>query len=136
MKKSDCKLIKEGEAEKTKSYTALCCFIDLPTQEQLDKLLSLSEFKDIQLNQCTPIRVLHRRPAATRLKVVHSMAAERIPDDSRLFRLNMVTQAGTYIKEFVHGDFGRTSPSLKDFLGAEVDIIELDVTWVNVKWPP
>lgn len=31
--------------------------------------------------------------------------------------INMRTSAGTYIKEFVHGDIGRTKPSLADFLG-------------------
>lgn len=48
------------------------------------------------------------------------------------------TQAGTYIKEFVHGDFGRTRPSLADLLGVEngeVDILELDVEKVDQEWP-
>lgn len=51
----------------------------------------------------------------------------------------METQAGTYVKEFVHGDFGRTRPSLSDLLGVkcgEVDILELDVEGVDMEWPP
>ncbi len=28
----------------------------------------------------------------------------------------MVTSAGTYVKEFVHGDLGRTSPSIGQIL--------------------
>ena len=32
-----------------------------------------------------------------------------------------------YVKEFVHGDFGRTKPSLGDLLNTETDILELDV---------
>ena len=32
-----------------------------------------------------------------------------------------------YIKEFVHGDFRRTCPSLGTLLETEVDIVELDV---------
>lgn len=51
----------------------------------------------------------------------------------------METQAGTYVKEFVHGDFGRTRPSLADLLGVssgEVDILELDVEGVDMEWPP
>jgi len=51
------------------------------------------------------------------------------------FVLDIKTQAGTYVKEFVHGDFGRTKPSLCDFLNIEVDIIALDVTGINLKWP-
>lgn len=34
---------------------------------------------------------------------------------------------GRYIKEFVHGDFGRTDPSLRTLIDAPIDIIELDV---------
>ena len=47
--------------------------------------------------------------------------------DSFLFKLNLCTQAGTYVKEFVHGDFGRTSPSLCSILNCDVDILALDV---------
>ena len=44
-----------------------------------------------------------------------------------LFKLTLCTQAGTYVKEFVHGDFGRTSPNLCSILDCDVDIIALDV---------
>lgn len=46
-----------------------------------------------------------------------------------------MTQAGTYVKEFVHGDFGRTKPSVGDLIGAEVDILALDVISINLDWP-
>ena len=48
-------------------------------------------------------------------------------DTSYLFKLSLCTQAGTYVKEFVHGDFGRTSPSLCSIIECDVDIIALDV---------
>ena len=32
-----------------------------------------------------------------------------------------------YIKEFVHGDFGRTQPNLGSIMEKETDILELDV---------
>ena len=38
------------------------------------------------------------------------------------------TEAGAYIKELVHGDLGRTNPSLTSLLGVPVDLIALDVT--------
>ncbi len=39
--------------------------------------------------------------------------------------------------EFVHGDFGRTEPSVGDLLGLDdVDILELDVEAVDLAWPP
>ena len=56
--------------------------------------------------------------------------------DSHHFQLELSTQAGTYIKEFVHGDFGRTLPNLCKLMGHPVDIIALDVTDIQVEWPP
>ena len=40
----------------------------------------------------------------------------------------MLAQAGTYIKELVHGDLGRTMPNIGLLLGSEADILQLDVT--------
>lgn len=49
--------------------------------------------------------------------------------DGLLMKLNLTTQAGTYVKEFVHGDFGRTCPSISTmFGGVAVDVLALDVT--------
>ena len=42
----------------------------------------------------------------------------------------MLSSAGTYIKELVHGDLGRTVPSVGTILNKEVDILQLDVTQV------
>ncbi len=39
----------------------------------------------------------------------------------------IMSSAGTYIKEFVHSDFGRTLPNLGTIMGNECDIIQLDV---------
>lgn len=50
--------------------------------------------------------------------------------------VDMVTQAGTYVKELVHGEFGRTSPSISSIIGQEIDIVELDVTAIDLDWPP
>ena len=36
-------------------------------------------------------------------------------------------QAGTYIKEFVTGDFGRTHPSISSMLDSSVELVQLDV---------
>jgi len=44
--------------------------------------------------------------------------------------LHVLASAGTYIKELVHGDLGRTSPNVGTILGKEVDILQLDVTQV------
>jgi tRNA pseudouridine synthase 10 len=41
--------------------------------------------------------------------------------------------AGMYVKEFVHGDFGRTVPSVGSLLGCKADILQLDVEAVHTK---
>ena len=41
-------------------------------------------------------------------------------------------EAGTYIKELVHSDEGRTKPSIKSVLGDECEVIWLDVEEIHV----
>lgn len=48
------------------------------------------------------LQVLHRRANLTRPRTIFSMAAKPIPG-TNCFALALCTQAGTYIKEFVHG---------------------------------
>ncbi|XP_037781291.1 tRNA pseudouridine synthase Pus10-like [Penaeus monodon] len=129
--RKDVKVLKEGEEEKTKAYCALCLARDGYDPKVLDRLSGMTE---LTLCQKTPIRVLHRRCLATRRKIIHKMLASRV--DDYFFKLHLTTQAGTYIKEFVHGDLGRTTPSLGSLLGLEVDIIALDVENVALDWPP
>ena len=77
------------------------------------------------IKQKTPLRVLHRRSSEIRIRHILTLSACRIND--HWFRLRMSTSAGTYVKEFVHGDCGRTRPSISSLLGgARIDITELD----------
>ncbi|XP_036411211.1 putative tRNA pseudouridine synthase Pus10 [Megalops cyprinoides] len=123
--------MKEGEEEKTKSYGAL-----IWTQRPIEKedIEFIKDIKELKIAQKTPLRVLHRRPLAVRQRVIHTMTARFL--DSHHFQLHLRTQAGTYIKEFVHGDFGRTRPNLCDLMKTDTDILELDVESVDVDWPP
>ncbi|KAL2086569.1 hypothetical protein ACEWY4_017628 [Coilia grayii] len=123
--------MKEGEEEKTKCYSAL-----IWTQKAIadEDIKFIANIKDLEIAQKTPLRVLHRRPLAVRQRVIHSMSTRY--RDPHHFTLQLKTQAGTYIKEFVHGDFGRTKPNLGQLMKAEVDILELDVESVDVDWPP
>ncbi|XP_076442990.1 tRNA pseudouridine synthase Pus10-like isoform X2 [Babylonia areolata] len=129
--REDVGKLKEGEEDKSKMYTALCwCERPLTSQDTQ----TLDSTKDLVLYQKTPIRVLHRRTLATRERKIYSMTVE--PVNGLQFNLHLSTQAGTYVKEFVHGDFGRTQPNLRTLLGADCDILALDVTAVNIDWPP
>lgn len=48
----------------------------------------------------------------------------------------MVSEAGTYIKEFVHGDFNRTVPNVGTIMDNRCDMLQLDVVNLSMEWPP
>ncbi|XP_013101337.2 putative tRNA pseudouridine synthase Pus10 [Stomoxys calcitrans] len=124
--------IKSGEEQKKKYYRALCKLRDPATIDLLRKL-DLPEGFEIQ--QKTPIRVLHRRPLHTRPRTIFKMKAWVHQNDTRLLVLDVVSQAGTYIKELVHGEFGRTTPSVSSIIEQPVDILALDVLAIDLDWP-
>lgn len=95
----------------------------IPLSEEI--LLKKLEKRNIQIKQNTPVRVLHRRSALIRPRMIYWMKPQWINDN--FFVLTLETQAGTYIKEFVHGDLGRTTPSVREILGSDADILQLDV---------
>ncbi|KAK4803933.1 hypothetical protein SAY86_003750 [Trapa natans] len=122
-------LMREGEAEKQKQYAALV-WISRPLEDT--DLQKMSSIKDIVILQRTPIRVLHRRSPLEREKIIHWMKIDQIAGSSQYFILHLCTQAGTYIKEFVHGDLGRTYPSVGSILECRAEILQLDVTDVKM----
>jgi tRNA pseudouridine synthase 10 len=72
-------------------------------------------------------------PVLADVQVIHSIQCSLVEQRPQWFVLDLVAQAGTYIKEFCHGDFGRTVPSVGDLLGGiEVQIEELDVTHIEL----
>ncbi|XP_075452299.1 tRNA pseudouridine synthase Pus10 isoform X1 [Ascaphus truei] len=130
--------MKEGEEEKTKCYSALIWTEKAVQKEDIELLDSMESIwpvtEELKIAQKTPLRVLHRRPLASRARIIHTMKTVRV--DSHHFRLYLKTQAGTYIKEFAHGDFGRTTPNIGSLMNTTADILELDVESVDVDWPP
>jgi tRNA pseudouridine synthase 10 len=57
--------------------------------------------------------------------------AEVLSTDGTVAELRVTAEAGSYIKELVHGDQGRTKPSLADLLGVACEVLELDVVDVH-----
>ncbi|KAH8409501.1 hypothetical protein KR222_007281, partial [Zaprionus bogoriensis] len=124
--------IKTGEEQKRKYYRALC-LLEQPATAELLRKLQIPDSFDIQ--QKTPIRVLHRRPLHTRPRTIYSVRARVQRENPRLLVIDVVSQAGTYIKELVHGEFGRTAPSLCSIIGQPIDILALDVVGIDLDWP-
>ena len=75
--------------------------------------------------QRTPVRVSHRRADRTRERLVTAIEVSR--HDGATVELRVTAEAGTYVKELVHGDGGRTIPSLAEALGVACEVVELDV---------
>ena len=115
-------LMKAGEDSHRKDYRAVLVLDRPATDADLERL---GGTRELVLQQLTPVRVLHRRTLMVREKVVHAMRATRLAP--RFLQLDLTTSAGTYVKEFCHGDFGRTVPSVGSLLGCSVDIMQLDV---------
>lgn len=114
------------EADKEKHYRCVlytACTLD---QTALRKL----HLRDVLLMQKTPLRVLHRRTQMTRPKRIARVDVVRLIN-AHFVVVDVVAQAGTYIKEFVHGDNGRTTPSVASVLNCFVDIVQLDVTHID-----
>ncbi|RHZ80312.1 hypothetical protein Glove_137g76 [Diversispora epigaea] len=129
----DLSIIKEGEENKTKTYSALVWISKKVTPEIIEKI---NKHKDgFTLEQQTPIRVLQRRSSMIRLKKIHYIFAEEMKENDQVIILKLKTEAGTYIKEFIHGDLGRTKPSLNDMINCISDILALDVLEVDLEWP-
>jgi tRNA pseudouridine synthase 10 len=85
------------------------------------------------LEQLSPVRVMHRRGRGClrRRKVVDSSWLGEI---GGVLVWEVRVEAGTYVKELVSGDGGRTRPSLSEVLGVACRCAALDVIAVN--WDP
>lgn len=75
--------------------------------------------------QRTPQRVAHRRADLDRQRTLRVLSlAGR---DEGILELRVVCQHGTYVKEWISGDEGRTEPSLASLLGVACRCALLDV---------
>jgi tRNA pseudouridine synthase 10 len=81
------------------------------------------------IEQQTPKRVSHRRADRNRVRQVVSVDRVDIVGDE--IEMTLRCEAGTYIKELVHSDEGRTIPSVTSIIGAPCEVIWLDVEDVH-----
>jgi tRNA pseudouridine synthase 10 len=92
-------------------------------EEALDRL------KGAVVAQRTPARVAHRR--ADRIRERRVVDARVAGQEDGIFFLDVVGEAGLYVKELVSGDGGRTRPSLAGLLGRPARVVQLDVMEVE-----
>ncbi len=117
--KNFVRLLKEKRTWKV--YEAVVKFESEVDEEELRKLKGY----EAVISQRTPNRVLHRRSDKVRKRKVRIMDVKKI-DDVRA-RITIEAEAGTYIKEFVSGDEGRTKPSVAELVGKKCEVEKLIV---------
>jgi len=105
-----------------KEYEATVSADRALTPADAKKLASLA---GTALEQHTPVRVLARRTDMLRRRTIYKISAEPLPGGK--LKLRILAEAGTYIKEFIHSDNGRTVPSVSSALGCRAQCDELDV---------
>ena len=72
-------------------------------------------FKDIEIEQRTPHRVSHRRADLVRTKRIYHIQVKKRKKNQ--LEAILKVQGGTYVKELISGDEGRTVPSIAQVLG-------------------
>jgi tRNA pseudouridine synthase 10 len=93
---------------------------------------------NLLLRQKTPIRVLHRRSNLVRDKILHScriLVDQEGNNGETILQIEIKSSSGTYIKEFINGDMGRTVPSLSEIVEGYCDVLELDVLEIEDAFP-
>ncbi len=81
------------------------------------------------IDQRTPTRVVHRR--SDRVRTRRIVSARVVEAAEGRFTIDLRTEAGTYIKEWVEGDSGRTDPNLASLVGAPLRVEYLDVLEIH-----
>lgn len=109
------------ETKHPKEYAIRVRPADCPSAERIEAVKG----KRIQLRQRTPERVAHRRADLDRKRWIEVLAFE--PAGAGDFLARIRCEHGTYVKEFVSGEGGRTEPSLSALLGTPCACVELDV---------
>lgn len=122
----------KGDASiNVKEYDALIAIDNPVTDAELERVEK--DFKGIKIEQRTPIRVSHRRSDLVREKIIHEISLEKHKDG--FLKASFKVQGGTYIKELISGDEGRTIPSIAEKLGTACKCAELNVTAIYSNEP-
>lgn len=116
--------LKHESSHNIKEYLALIRVADTPTYEALRE--AETSLSGVEISQRTPTRVSHRRRDLVRKKWAYEVLLNTT--DNGLLQGTFKVQGGTYVKELISGDNGRTTPSLSDVLHTECVCVELTVT--------
>ena len=119
--RSEVSRVKETRAEK--SYTIRFSVDEMPEESAV--IEAITNLSGVTLEQQTPKRVSHRRADKKRKRKVVSI--NNVLVDGSEVQFSVRCEAGTYVKELVHSDEGRTVPSVASVLESPCEVIWLDV---------
>ncbi|MGC9444828.1 MAG: tRNA pseudouridine(54/55) synthase Pus10 [Candidatus Methanospirareceae archaeon] len=118
--------VKNAKAAKTyRAVVIVETAEEQPSEERLKAALAM--LTDTEIEQRTPHRVAHRRADLVRRRRVMSARLVSFDEDAQRAVVEVACDAGTYVKELISGDEGRTKPSLSTLLGTSAAVTELDV---------
>ena len=125
--RSEMRGIKESTHPKT--YRVSVRFLGDFDHGKLNEVVTSLAEKPI--SQQTPNRVAHRRADLERIRTVRSIVAEETKGREVVFVVE--ADSGTYIKELMHGDEGRTRPNVAEIVGVPCEVLSLDVIGIGDK---
>ncbi|XP_059459456.1 uncharacterized protein LOC132189009 isoform X2 [Corylus avellana] len=109
---------------------ALVKEIEIKINDLENKLVGVKNLKVVGYEGWT---LIHEGEAEKQKQYAALVWISRPLEDEDLESISSLKDtAGTYIKEFVHGDLGRTHPSVGSILGCRAEIVQLDVTDVKM----
>ncbi len=120
--RDEVRRLKEKAKVDIKLYRALV-YSERPLT--LDELGKIAELAGKTITQFTPRRIKRIHPRKRRTRMVYELAWRLI--SAHVFELYVRCQGGLYVKEFIHGDGGRTVPSVAEILNSDLEVLELDV---------
>ncbi|MCP3915589.1 MAG: hypothetical protein GY711_08550 [bacterium] len=100
------------ETKHAKRYRALVSVSEAPDPARVEALLG----QRVTLQQETPERVAHRRADLVRQRWIEYHAIEAASEPGTV-EVTAVTEHGTYFKEAISGEAGRSKPSFGELLG-------------------
>jgi len=125
---ADRKMVQSLKSDKAHKKYRILVEIDGPVASD-EFRAALDQLKGVTIRQRTPTRVSHRRADLVRERQVLDIGCTGRQDDG--YWVEVVGEAGLYIKELISGDGGRTQPSLAQILGHTASVVSLDVVLVK-----
>ena len=108
----------------TKMYRAV---VKMSNRGKLNE--AVTALRNCSISQRTPSRVVHRRADKIRQRCILDIHIDEVTND--LVTLVIHAESGTYIKELITGDGGRTAPSLQQLMDCPIKMQTLDVIQIG-----